>query len=163
MSDAENTNLPAQPTPPQAAQPNSTTTGTPAVPTPMSYEVQLPQNVTLSNPWKRLGAAIIDQILLMVTLVIGWLIWAAVTAGSGQTPGKKLLGMRVINQNTKVPVSVGTMLLRGIVGGLVAGLVFPLTLGVLIFMPFWDRRKQTIFEKVSGTLVVDDPLNVWGR
>jgi hypothetical protein len=46
---------------------------------------------------------------VVVTLYIGWIIWAAMIGGEGQTPGKKLLGMRVIGADTVRPVGLGRM------------------------------------------------------
>jgi hypothetical protein len=43
---------------------------------------------------------------------------------------------------------------RGIVGGLVAVVAIPDTAGVLLFLPFWDRRRQNLWDKVSHTSVV---------
>lgn len=124
----------------------------------------LPAGATLTDPWKRLGSWLLEGILATVTLGIGWLIWAAMIASNGQTPAKKLLGIRVITANRIEPASFAKMFwVRGILAGLVASIAFSFTLGVLIFMPFWDKRNQTIYEKVSGTYVVDDPSNAWNR
>ncbi len=96
---------------------------------------------------------------MMLTLGIDWMIWAATLVEEGQTPAKKMLGLRVINLATSQPAKGGTMLLlRGLVGGFVAYFAFPLSLGVLVFMPFWDRQNQNIYDKVSGTIVVMDPF-----
>ena len=111
----------------------------------------------------RLGAYFLEAILVIVTLGIGWLIWAAMIAGGGQTPAKRLLGMRVIRAGTLQPVGFGNMLfMRGLVAGLVASFAISITFGVLLFMPFWDKRNQNIWDKVSSTYVVTDPLDAWG-
>lgn len=102
-------------------------------PAPMAYQqpqvVQqqggLPQGVGVAGVGSRLGAFLLDSLLLSVTLGIGWLIWAAIVAG------------------------------------LVASFAITFTIGILLFMPFWDRRNQTLWDKVSGTLVVSDPNNAW--
>ena len=102
-------------------------------PAPMAYQqpqvVQqqggLPHGVGVAGVGSRLGAFLLDSLLLSVTLGIGWLIWAAIVAG------------------------------------LVASFAITFTIGILLFMPFWDRRNQTLWDKVSGTLVVSDPNNAW--
>lgn len=110
----------------------------------------------------RLVAYLLEGILLVVTLFIGWLIWAAITAGSGQTPAKKILGQRVVKADGSAPVGFGTMLfMRGLVAGFVASIAITFTLGILLLMPFWDKRNQNIWDKVSSTLVVNDPVNAW--
>lgn len=110
---------------------------------------------TRVSPWGRLGAWLLEGLLITVTLGIGWLIWAATTAGTGQTPAKKLLGQQVIAIDTLAPVGMGRMFwMRGFIAGLVASVAIPLTIGVLIFMPFWDSKNQNLWDKVSATYVV---------
>lgn len=122
----------------------------------------LPSGVAVASPWLRLGAYLVEAILVTVTFGIGWLIWAATIAGTGQTPAKRLLKMRVISARTRQPVGFGNMLfMRGLLAGLVATIAVPLTLGVILLMPFWDRRNQNIWDKVSSTYVVTDPLDAW--
>lgn len=113
----------------------------------------------ICSPWERLGAYLLDSVLVVVTLGIGWVIWACITAQQGQTPGKKLLGQRVYRLEHGRPASLGWMIgMRGIVGGTLFSLSFWILIGfVLLFMPFWDRRNQTVVDKVSGTVVVTDP------
>lgn len=122
----------------------------------------LPQGTSAANPWIRLGSYFLEVILMIVTLYIGWLIWGCMTASSGQTPAKRLLKLRVINANTLKSVGFGKMFwVRGILGGIVAQLAIVCTLGILLFMPFWDKRNQNIWDKVSGTYVVSDPTDAW--
>ena len=128
----------------------------------MGTLAQLPAGVYLSSPWKRLAGYLIDMALISVTLGIGWLIWGAIVAAKGQTPGRQLLGMRVVAIRDGRPMSWGAMVfLRGLVGAFIASLAFICTLGVLAFMPLWDRNNQTIIDKVSSALVVDDPNGVY--
>lgn len=95
---------------------------------------------------------------MVVTLIIGWLIWGAVVAAEGQTPAKKLLGLRVIRTDSGRPASWPWMVfMRGFVAGIVARIALFFTLGVLAFMPFWDRRNQNVWDKVSTCVVVHDP------
>lgn len=122
----------------------------------------LPAGVVVANPWSRLGAFLLDVVLMIVTLGIGWIVWAALVVGTGQTPGKRLLHLRVISASTMRPVGFGTMFfMRGFVAEFVAFFAIPLTLGILLFMPFWDRRSQNLWDKVSSTYVVSDPDDAW--
>ena len=119
---------------------------------------ELPAGVTYTNPWLRLASYFLQGFLFTVTLGVGWLVWAAVIARRGQTPAKRLLNLQVIRRSTLRPVGFARMFfLRGLVGGIVCAVLFPLTLFVLVFMPFWDRHNQNLWDKVSGTYVVDDP------
>lgn len=128
----------------------------------LGYLPTLPQGVAITYPWSRLGAFFLEIVLGIVTFGIGWLIWAALIVGRGQTPAKSLLGQRVIGADTCRPVGFPRMFfMRGIVAGVVARLAILFTLGILLFMPFWDRRNQNIWDKVSNTYVVNDPYDVW--
>lgn len=123
---------------------------------------QLPAGVFLSSPGKKLGAYFLDIILATVTLGIGWLVWAAIVAAKGQTPGRMLLKMRVVSVRDGRPLTWGSMVfLHGMVGGFVTGMAWTFTLGVLAFMPLWDRNNQTVADKVASSLVVDDATGVY--
>ena len=43
---------------------------------PTGNEPPLPAGVTAASPWTRLGAVILESLLVVVTLGIGWVIWA---------------------------------------------------------------------------------------
>ena len=127
-----------------------------------SQATVLPQGVSVANPWIRLGSYFLESILILVTLYIGWMIWACMTASTGQTPAKRLLKIRVIDANTLKPASFGKMFwVRGLLAGIVAQLAILCTLGILLFMPFWDKRKQNLWDKISSTYVVRDPNDAW--
>jgi len=122
----------------------------------------LPPGVTVAGPFGRLGSYFLESILVFLTLGIGWIIWAALIAGTGQTPAKKVLGYRVISADTIRPVGMGRMFwMRGLIAGLVAAIAIPISLGILLLMPFWDRRNQNIWDKVSNCYVVKDPNDAW--
>ncbi len=128
------------------------------LPPPPSY----PPGVTIASPWLRFAAYLLEAVLSTITLGIGWLIWAAIIVGKGQTPAKQLLRMRVVGVNGNQPVGFARMFfMRGIVAGFVAGIALLISLGVLVFMPFWDRRNRNVWDKVSGTVVVVDRNNAW--
>jgi uncharacterized RDD family membrane protein YckC len=123
----------------------------------------LPAGVAVADPWARLGAFLLERVLVVVTLVVGWLVWGAMTAADGQTPAKRLMGQRVVDVETLNPVGLGKMFwLRGLVAGFVASIAIVFTFGILLFMPFWDARRQNIWDKVSRTYVVSDPNDAWG-
>jgi uncharacterized RDD family membrane protein YckC len=60
----------------------------------------------------RLGALVLDAVLMGLTLGIGWLIWSLIIWGNGQTPAKQILKIRVYNAETGQVVSWGHMALR---------------------------------------------------
>ena len=68
---------------------------------------------------------------------------------SGQSLGKRVLGMRLVGAATGQPVGFGRAVWRQ-VAHLLDGL--PLLLGYL--WPLWDERRQTFADKLCSTLVV---------
>ena len=160
MSDfAPPTHNPALPPAPPAPQLPATYPA--PVPQPLMSRAPSP-NIRAVSAWGRLGAYLLEGILAVVTLGIGWLIWAAMIAGTGQTPAKRLLKQRVINADTLRPAGFAKMFfVRGLLGGIVAGLAITFTIGVLLFMPFWDKRNQNLWDKVSNTYVVHDSNDQW--
>jgi uncharacterized RDD family membrane protein YckC len=122
----------------------------------------LPADVIIANPWIRLGSYFLELILGVVTLWIGWLVWAAFTGPTGQTPAKRLLNLRVIRAETMQPAGLAKMFwVRGLLAGIVAYVAVVFTLGIILFMPFWDRNNQNLWDKVSNTRVVSDPNDAW--
>lgn len=86
-------------------------------------------------------------------LGFGWMglyFTAFLSLWRGQTPGKKLLGVRVVRLNGQ-PMTLWTSFER--FGGYAAGLVT----GLLGFAQvFWDRNRQMIHDKIVETVVVRD-------
>ena len=122
----------------------------------------LPAGVSAVSPWMRLAGYLVEGLLATITLGIGWLIWAAMTAGSGQTPAKRVLKQRVIDSGSLQPVGMGKMFwMRGLVAGVVGNIAIVFTLGIILLMPFWDKRNQNIWDKISSTYVVHDPNDAW--
>ena len=148
--------VPAAPPPPSPAAPV-------AVPAPSAgTTIQLPNGVAAASPWARLGAYFLEGVLMIVTLGIGWLIWGVMIGGTGQTPAKRLMGMRVIGAGTLQPVGIGKMFwVRWFLAGMIAPFAIVFTLGILLFMPFWDQRNQNLWDKISTTYVVTDPDDAW--
>ena len=93
-------------------------------------------------------------------LLVG-LIYASYLGGSpsGQTVGKKLLGIRIIDFNTGRADRIRTGALR-YVGQIISSI--PCFLG--FFWMLWDKEKQTWSDKIATTVVVpvkDYPVEKW--
>jgi uncharacterized RDD family membrane protein YckC len=117
----------------------------------------LPSGVHLSSSARRLGGHLLELALLAVTALVGWLIWALIVFGRGQTPAKQVLGMRVVKLRTGQAASWGTMFLREFVcKTVIEGLAW-FTFGLLNGWLIWDRKNQELWDKMVGTIVVDDP------
>lgn len=113
--------------------------------------------VHLSSPGKRLGAHVVDLVLMLVTLFIGWLIWSLIIWTKGQTPGKQLLSMRTVRLRDSKVAGWGTMFLREVIAKTVIGVLGFLTFGIIYFWLIWDKNNQELWDKVIDTVVVDDP------
>ncbi len=115
----------------------------------------------LSSVGKRFGAYIVELLLFLVTLGIGWLIWTLIILGRGQTPAKQVLNMRIVDMNTGQVDGYGKMfvrefLLKGVAMSIVVSVTFGLGL-ILYFWLTWDDKNQELWDKILSTVVVEDP------
>lgn len=142
-----------------ALQPYPPVPASPAVP----YGPAYPQpgypavpDSALVPPGARFGAFLLDLLLAIVTLWIGWFIWALVTWKDGQTPAKKMLGHVVVDANTGQRFDWGRMALREfVIKGLLGGLLNAVTLDIYFlvdsFMVF-GARYQTAHDKMATSV-----------
>lgn len=117
----------------------------------------LPNGVMLSSAARRLAGFLLELFLYVVTLAVGWFIWGFVLYARGQTPAKQLLCMRIVSIRTGRTPSWGMMCLRE---NPVKTITFMLTFGVAFFSLLWDRNNQQLYDKLVGTIVVNDPLRL---
>ena len=123
----------------------------------------LPKGITLSSAGRRFGGYLLEGLLLICTLGIGWIIWTLVVWARGQTPAKQVLGMRVVRLDTRAHAGWGRMFLRDFIGKLLVSLTFGLLFigGVIAdCWLLWDKDKQELWDKIAGTVVVNDPEKV---
>jgi uncharacterized RDD family membrane protein YckC len=85
----------------------------------------------------------------VVGLLVGWVYHVLFIGLKGATPGKMLLGMKVVDQNGHQP-SIGTAFVREVPGKIVSGIV----LGLGYIWAAFDARKQGWHDKMAGTHVV---------
>lgn len=148
--------------------------------TPNSDVSQYEGEVQYSGFWIRVLAALLDSIwLVLLTFTLGWMIYGAIYFESEEfsqgyadifisyvlpfiltmlfwyyksaTPGKMILGIKIVDANTLGKVSSGKLMLRYL-GYYVS--MLPLLLG--IFWVGWDKRKQGWHDKIAGTLVIKE-------
>lgn len=121
----------------------------------------LPSGVHLASSGRRFAGFLLEWFLLVITLVIGWLIWSLFfTFRNGQTPAKQVLGMRCVKLRTNGTASWGTMFLREFIAKAVIYVLAELTLGIVYFWLLWDKNNQELWDKMVGTIVVNDPQGV---
>lgn len=117
--------------------------------------------VPLASPGKRFGTFLLEIVLSIVTLGIGYLIWMLFTWSNGQSPGKKITNLKYVNTSTGRVADWGKTALRDFVVVRILYYfitIFSLTIGFLIsaFMIFdKDKNNQAGWDRIAGTVVVD--------
>lgn len=123
--------------------------------------------------WIRFAAALIDAILIsiiallagwalrlllgfggdtasnLVGIIVGWIYHVAFITAKGQTIGKMIVGVQVVNRDGNIP-GFGAVLLREIVGKFLSGIA--LLLGYL--WVGWDKEKRGWHDHIGGTYVI---------
>jgi uncharacterized RDD family membrane protein YckC len=99
-------------------------------------------------------ASAIDEalgVIALFVLIIGIFAYYIVLEGgpTGQTLGKRALGIRVIDQNTGTPIGYGRGAIR-----LIARYLSQLPCYLGYFWMLWDKEKQTWHDKLSTSVVV---------
>lgn len=143
-------------------------------------------NLVNATAGQRLAARAVDSVPLLVLVLVavlvpgqpalllcaagaaGYLAWLWLwEAGSGQTPGNRVMGLRTVNDDGLAP-GIGAVLVRNLL--LVASAVTVVGPWILTVSNLWDHptRRQGWHDKVARTLVVDvragrDPLTTGGR
>ena len=127
----------------------------------------------IASPWRRLVASLVDGLILVpVTLLLmalagvdwmnttflrdllfnwlpSWAYYVAFTALYGATPGKMLLGIRVVKADGR-PVDWLTAFMREVVGKTLS----TLALSVGYLWAFFHPKRQTWHDLIADTLVV---------
>jgi uncharacterized RDD family membrane protein YckC len=141
-------------------------------------EVDVP---VLATPQHRLGAVAVDIGLIFATSFIGWGIWSLIVWGKGQTPGKQLLKVRVLNEPTGKPATWGQMLIRQVLIGWVLAAPYTFAYGfyainlnqsalfglvacILLLIAFYvldvvwvfGPKHRRVIDYWSGTIVVNE-------
>lgn len=119
----------------------------------------------LASVFGGLGNPTALQALVLATLLLwlGYVVWWLIALRHGQTPGKQLMGIRVVRADGS-PSGWGWTFLRefgvkGVVIGALGNAVFGL--GTIIWivnllLAFSDKDRQALHDKVMKTVVVDE-------
>ncbi len=93
----------------------------------------------------------IGKVLMGIALALALTLWVwnrGIRQGkTGQSIGKKIIGIHLINATTGAPVGVGTALLRDLCH--LTDWIF----GIGFLRPLWDSQRQTFSDKIVGTYV----------
>ena len=90
------------------------------------------------------------KIGVAAVVFIAYAVFYLVLLHKGMTPGKYVMGERVVNKLTGGEPGLGTMLLREIVGKILSAAVF----GLGFFWALFDKDNQAWHDKLAGTVVI---------
>ena len=93
------------------------------------------QVAPLASQQHRLAATAVDGGLFWATCFIGWIVWTLILWSKGQTPGKYLLKIRVLNEPTGTPATWGQMAIRQQLIGLALAAPYLIAYLLSIFYP----------------------------
>jgi uncharacterized RDD family membrane protein YckC len=109
--------------------------------------------------WRPRPASLVDTLLVVAAVLVEVLYFAGFWSTAGQTPGMRLLGVRVVDRTGAVP-GLGRSLLR------VAGLALAILVFFTGFLPaLVDGRRRALQDFLAGTVVVydeDEPVSAAG-
>ena len=120
-----------------------------------------PKGIKAASIGRRVAAYLLDILLFFLTLIIGYLVWWLIALRRGQTPGKQLLGIRVLRADGGRS-DWGWTFIREFI---VKFALFELAIDSVSFgigsiidslWAFWDRDRQALHDKIMKTIVVDD-------
>jgi uncharacterized RDD family membrane protein YckC len=107
-------------------------------------------------------AAILGAVSSILGTLVGLLIYLVAFAfeiiqlikqgNTGQTIGKKIIGIKLIKEETGQPIGPGMSIVRQIVHFVDSVICY---IGWLF--PLWDAKKQTLADKIMGTVVITVP------
>lgn len=122
--------------------------------------------LTTASPARRLGGSLLDGLIMVFTLFIGWLIWFVIVAPRGQTPGKSLVSTYVMRADG-TRAGGGLMWLReAAVKWLLMSIVDVFLLGLAQLSSslwcLWDPDKQCLWDKIVGSYVAYAPQRAPG-
>ncbi len=112
----------------------------------------------LASVQARLGSALLDALLLVATLFIGWVIWNLYTWKTGQTPAKRILKQVVVDAKTGEVFSWSRMALRefavkGAAGNIASGATSGITFVIDSLFVFREDRR-TVHDLIVGSKVI---------
>ena len=107
---------------------------------------------TVAPIWKRVTAWLIDLALMFALVLVGWIALTLVLAKRGQTPGKALLGLRVVMPDGE-PLPSAQLITRELLLKQLVGVVtFELSTILGAGQQLWDRRPW--WDRVGHWVVV---------
>ena len=112
----------------------------------------LPQDVRPASKGRVAASYALAIGLFIVTLGVGYLIWATVAWGQGQTPAQRLLGLCAWRRDTGRAAGRKHMALRQVTGLFLNG---ELLMGPLLWLN--SKELNSVGDVFAGTVVLSDP------
>jgi RDD family len=114
---------------------------------------------------RRIGALALTVLLIVATLVVGWLVWSVVEWRQSRTPSYRLLGLRVVRQGDRQPIGLGRSFLRS--GICCPVLVVPTAvIGAVVLLCFafgasppdglFSEPRRAPWDVLTATTVLDE-------
>jgi uncharacterized RDD family membrane protein YckC len=109
---------------------------------------------TTTAPGSGVSGATVGMLALGVAVIVAFNLWNMVfrQGRTGYTLGKTVVGIRLVREATMRPPGAGRCFLR-----LLAHYVDNLVCYLGWFWPLWDHKKQTLADKIVGTVVLVQP------
>ena len=110
------------------------------------------------------GSYMLEGLLMIVTLFIGWLIWLIFTSKTGQSPAKRLLNLYVVKLDTGRGIGQADSWIREVLVKILAvgaaGLIIPFASQIDAIWIFFDKNRQTLHDKILSQIVVYAPAGL---
>jgi uncharacterized RDD family membrane protein YckC len=123
---------------------------------------EVPGAPIVSSATRRLAAYLLDILLSIVTLGVGWIVWSLLAWRRGQSPAKQLLGMYVVHDGRPASwkrMAVREILCKGVAGaicGLLARPSYGISLAPYFFWLCFNVDHEALWDRPAGTHVVED-------
>ncbi|MGB3954568.1 MAG: RDD family protein [Brooklawnia sp.] len=100
------------------------------------------------------------QGIISSVLGLGWLIYNTVYLGgtTGQSWGRKVAGIRLVSEATGRPIGMGMAAVRYL-----AHIIDTIICFIGWLFPLWDAKRQTIADKITRTIVIDESTGMVGQ
>ena len=127
----------------------------------MTIEESIEESVLSGANWLVAIMGTVGVVLVILGIILlGYIVWWLIALGNGQTPGKQIVGIRVIKDDGEPSGWGYTFLREFVIKLLLVGFISDMTFGIARLVdylwPLWDRaeKMQTLHDKMLGTIVV---------
>ena len=123
--------------------------------------------IAVSDDSEPLGDNSGSLVWVLIVIMLGnlavfavYVVWWLFTLRRGQTPGKQLVGIRVIKNSGELSgwgyTFLRELVIKGLVGGFLSGMTAGIYWVVDHLWPLFDSDRQALHDKMVDTLVVQD-------